>query len=262
MSSDAHHTRSIQRRIIIALLVITGLCLLVAVPLVIDDDLRLDLAHRTGLAPGEDAEQIADANDGATLIVLPLDFGDGGGRERYRYQAAFIGRPVDGGIELSQVETNDTMTLPITELEHVAANADGTTVLFRGPAIDGGGDQAIVLDTDGLTTETLDDPAATPEEEGDWEIPVWARVTGYCDRLSPGGTFVACFNRPDAASYLAGDWQVDVQVYGDYENTEPVYRGAGFLPFLGFAHDDSYLYFQNELGIWRIELPESLLEQR
>lgn len=262
MSSDAHHTRGIQRRIIIALLVIAGLILLAAVPLAINDDLRLDLAHRTGIAPGGDAEQIADADDGATLIVLPLDMGDGGARERYRYQAAFIGRPVDDGIELTRIESDETTTLPITEMDHVAANADGSTVLFRGPSADGEGDLAIVLDSATLDTETLDDPAATPDADGDWETAVWSRVTGYCDRLSPGGTFIACFNRPDAASYLAGDWQVDVQVYGDYQESEPVYRGAGFLPFLGFAHDDTYLYFQNELGIWRIELPDSLLEHK
>lgn len=262
MSSDAHHTRWIQRRIVIILFLIAGLILLAAVPLVINDDLRLDLAHRTGIAPGGDAEQIADGDDNATLIVLPLDMGDGGARERYRYQAAFIGRPVEGGIELTQIETDESTTLPISELDHVAANADGTTVLFRGPSADGGVDQAIVLQTDGLSTERLDDPDATPDVEGDWETAVWSRVTGYCDRMSPGGTFIACFNRPDAASYLAGDWQVDVQVYGDYQETEPVYRGAGFLPFLGFAHDDTYLYLQNELGIWRIELPDSLLEHK
>jgi hypothetical protein len=54
---------------------------------------------------------------------------------------------------------------------------------------------------------------------------------------------------------------VDIQLYGDYQVVEPVYRGAGFLPMLGFAHQDTWIYLQNEKGIWRVEVPEGMQQQ-
>jgi hypothetical protein len=101
-----------------------------------------------------------------------------------------------------------------------------------------------------------------PDLPGDWQTPTWEKVTGSCDRISPERTYIACFNRPDAARYLAGDWQIDVQVYGEYGVSAPVYRGGGFLPILGFAHQDTWLYFQNETGVYRIEIPRSLQERQ
>lgn len=34
----------------------------------------------------------------------------------------------------------------------------------------------------------------------------------------------------------------------------------GFWPILGFAHNDDWLYFQNDTGIYRIQIPQSLRE--
>lgn len=34
----------------------------------------------------------------------------------------------------------------------------------------------------------------------------------------------------------------------------------GFLPWVGFVQNDTFVYLQNERGIWRISVPEEILE--
>lgn len=261
MSTTSHHTQSTQRKVVTTLLVITALIVVIAVPLVLSNSLRLDVAHRLGLAPGRGAEQIADGDDGASLVVIPLGNDAGSGQRRYQYKAQYIARPTEAGTELTDIESGTVLTIPLKELEFVAANADGAHVLFRGPDAGSGDEIAFLVDTARQSAERLPQGQDAPEIDGDWDTPVWAKTQGPCDRYSPGKKFVACFNRADAASYLAGDWQIDIQLYGNYEVSEPVYRGAGFLPILGWAHQDTWIYFQNELGIWRIEIPENLQSQ-
>lgn len=241
------------------LLVLAAIFLLVAIPLVVNDELRLNTAQTLGLAPGKGAERLAEGDDGATLVVIPLaeDMTD---RERYRYAARFIAKPDAAGLRIADIESDRETTIPLVELDFIAASDDGAHVLFRGP--DAAGDpQAVLMESEDLSVEVLPEHDATPEIEGNWETPTWAKTTGICDRFSPERKFVACFNRADAASYLAGDWQIDVQLFGDFRIVEPVYRGTGFLPIIGFAHDDTWLYFQNETGIWRIEIPEELIRK-
>lgn len=261
MSGSSHFSRDTQRKFMIALAAIAAIIVVLGVPLVLFGNLRLNAAHQLGLAPGEDAEQLADGDDGATLIVLPLGDYEGAGRERYRYKAQYLARPTDGGIELSDIESRRTLILPLEELAFIAADAEGAQVLFRGPGTGGDDDTAILVDTAALTAHPLPKGKEAPDIEGDWTTPVWEKSTGPCDYYSPQWKFAACFNRADAASYLAGDWQIDIQLYGTYGVEEPVYRGRGFLPILGWAHDDTWLYFQNEVGIWRIEVPEGLQKQ-
>jgi hypothetical protein len=258
VSTNSHFSHDLQRRVVRSLLAICAILVIVGVPLVVMDDIRLNVAHQLGLAPGRDAEKLADADDGATLVVLPWGDYSGIGQERYRYKAEFIARPVEGGTELTNIDTDAVLTIPLTSLDFIASDAEGKHALFRGPSVESRSESAVLVDTEAMTAETLADGEATPAIEGDWETPTWAKTPGLCDRYSPEEKFVACFNRADAASYLAGDWQIDVQLYGDYQVVEPVYRGAGFLPMIGFAHHDTWIYLQNENGIWRIEIPESL----
>lgn len=261
MNSTSHYSGDIQQKVVRSLLALTAILVIVAVPLVIFDDFRLDIAQRIGVAPGRNAEQLADADDGATLVVLPLGDYDGTGQQRYRYKAEFIGRPVDGGTELTRIDTSDTLVIPLTELEFISSDPDGSHVLFSGPAAGNEDHRAVLVDTQALTAEELPEGQTRPTIAGDWDTPIWVKTGGLCDRYSPEQRFVACFNRADAASYLAGDWQIDIQLFGNYKVVEPVYRGAGFLPMVGFAQHDTWLYFQNELGIWRIEVPHSLQER-
>lgn len=261
MSTPSQFSRDLQRKFLVTLLALVTVIVLIAVPLILSGDLRLSVAHQLGLAPGRDAEQLADEDDGATLVVLPLGSYEGVGLERYRYKAQYLAHPVEGGTRLSDIDSGQTLAIPLQELSFIAADAEGTHVLFHGPAAGNGEETAILVDTSALTAEALPKGQDIPDIEGDWETPVWEKTRSLCDRYSPQWKFVACFNRADASSYLAGDWQIDVQVYGEYGVDEPVYRGVGFLPILGWAHDETWIYFQNELGIWRVEVPEHLLKQ-
>ncbi len=262
MSTPSHFSRDLQRKFVVTLLGVLTVIVLIAIPLILSGDLRLSVAHQLGLAPGQDAEQLADDDDGVTLVVLPLGSYEGVGLERYRYKAQYLARAANGGTQLSDIDSGHDLTIPLQELSFIATDSEGTHVLFRGPATGNGEETAILVDTTGLTAKELPQGRDIPDIKGDWKTPVWEKTRGLCDRYSPQWKFVACFNRADAASYLAGDWQIDVQLYGEYGVDEPVYRGAGFLPILGWAHDDTWIYFQNELGIWRVEVPESLLTRR
>jgi len=262
LSSDSHHTKALQRKVIRIAVAIAAILLLVGVPLTLMDDVRLDLARNLSLVPGRGAEQLADADDGATLVVVPIADASGAGPDRYAYKAQFIGLPVADGTELTDIDSGQKVTIPLTGLDFVAAANDGTHILFRGPSSTGNGsDQSVLVDATAMTAQILPEGQKTPEIAGDWETPVWAKTTGMCDRYSPEKKFVACFNRADAASYLAGDWQIDIQLYGNYKIVEPLYRGAGFLPIVGFANHDTWLYFQNENGIWRIQIPADMQDQ-
>lgn len=257
MSTNAHHVNHIQRRFVKTLLLIVAVVLVIAVPLVVSSELRLNVAHALNLAPGDEAEQLFDADDNATLVVLPLGDYDGTGLERYAYKAQFLARPLAEGTEVTDIETGRTLTIPQGDIDFIAADPDGQHVLFRGPDVNGEGEvSTLVTIADGSTEAIAKNEL--PDIPGDWEMPVWAKTVGLCDRYSPEGTYIACFTRAAGATYFAGDWQIDVQMYGDFQDSEPVYRGLGFLPILGWAHGDTWLYFQNERGIWRIEIPESL----
>lgn len=263
MSSSSIHTYHIQRRVVRVLLALTLVIAVIGIPLMLFDEQRLDIAHRLGLAPGENAELLADGDEEAVLVVIPLGDYSGIGRERYAYQAMYIARPSNAGMTLHDIESGATVDVPLVSLDFTAAGSDGAHILFRGPSIDDpSGERAVVLQTAANEIDVLPEGQLEPDLPGDWQTQTWQKVTGTCDRVSPQMRYIACFNRADAADYLAGDWQVDVQLYGDFEFSEPVYRGMGFLPILGFAHDDTWLYFQNETGIYRAEIPQSLREQQ
>lgn len=262
MSSASHHHRNIQRRIVRTLLALAALTLIVGIPLVVFDELRFNIARELNLIPGKDAEELASGDDGAVLIVVPLGEYTGIGRERYAYRADYIARPADAGMVLSDIETGEILDIPLESIDFIANDPEGNHLLLRGPGSDSSQTTAVVIDTQANDVDILPEGQLEPDLPGDWETETWQKITGTCDRVSPASKFIACFNRADAASYLAGDWQVDVQLYGDYQASEPVYRGMGlFLPIVGFAHDDTWLYFQNETGIYRIEVPRSLQER-
>jgi hypothetical protein len=262
VSSSSIHNQHIQRRVVRFLLAVTAIVVVIGVPLVVMDQQRLEIAQQLGLAPGRDAEKLADGDEGAVLIVVPLGEYTGVGRERYAYRAMYIARPASKGMSLTNIETDASIDVPLQRLDFIAADSDGAHILFRGPSVDdASADRAVLLETASDQTQLLAEGQQAPDLPGDWETPIWEKVTGSCDRISPHQKYIACFNRADAASYLAGDWQVDVQLFGDFEVSKAVYRGMGFLPILGFAHEDNWLYFQNETGIYRIEIPASLRER-
>ncbi len=255
-----HYHASLQRRVWIAIGVVLALVLIVGVPLVVLDDERLDLALQLGLVPGRDAEQLTDSDDGALLIVLPLDNGDAEGTSPWLYRAQFIAWPNGDGIDLEHLDTEERAQIPLSSIEFSSSNGDGSLVLLRGPLADTGEMAAITVAPGTMTVTQLREANSVPDAPGEWDIPYWEKTRGMCNRPSVQKRFVGCFSRADGASYLAGDWQLDLQIFGDFETVHPLYRGQGFLPWMGFAQDDTVVYLQNELGIVRIDVPEHVLE--
>ncbi|HWV22815.1 MAG TPA: hypothetical protein VNZ58_01375 [Thermomicrobiales bacterium] len=258
MNTQSHHTRTIQRRVIWTLVVVFAIILAVGTPLVVNDDLRYDLAMRFELIPGKHAEHLADADDDAILVVLPIHGKTTSGNDRIFYRAQFIGRPDADGTKLTDIDSGTTVNIPIADVDFIAADPTGEHVLFRGKR----SEPAVMVDTRSLTAESLPPGQQEPDLPGDWETAIWDTGAGLCDRYSPGKKFVVCFQQASAASYFAGDWQIDIQLYGDYNVSEPVFRGKGFLlPMVGFANDDTWIYFQGIDGIWRVEVPHDLQEK-
>lgn len=255
MSLHSHHTRTIQRRVVWTLVIVAVVILAVGTPLVVNDELRYDLAMRFDLIPGRNAEQLTDPDDGSILVVVPIHGTTSSGNERLFYRAQFIGRPAGDGTELTDIDTGATTSIPLAVIDFIAADPAGEQILFRGKM----SEPAVLVDARSLSVTELPAGQRAPDLPGDWDVPIWATDAGLCDRYSPGKKYIACFSQADAASYLAGDWQIDIQLYGNFQASEPVFRGMGFLlPTVGFAKDDTWVYFQGIDGIWRVEVPQDL----
>ncbi len=255
-----HHHRTLQRRVMIIVGSLALLAILVATPLIVNNDLRYDLALQTNLVPGKDAEVIADSADGALLIVIPLNNGDASDTNPWLYRAQFIAWPNEQGNELENLETGERVLVPLKTIDFTSANGDGTLMLMRGEHTDSGDMAAFTIEPESMAVDQLDSADAVPDVPGEWETPTWEKTYGFCHRPSPNKRLVGCFLRADAASYLAGDWQLSVQYWGEYEEIEAIYRGRGFVPWMGFVHNDTVIYLQNEISIVRVEVPEGVLE--
>ena len=74
------------------------------------------------------------------------------------------------------------------------------------------------------------------------------------DFASDPSTWIGCFDRPGASTWLAGDWQLNLERYGASKENHAVMRGLGFQPITGFTADDAWLYIYNERGIRRFDV--------
>lgn len=255
---DPH--QKLQRRLTIGIVIFALIAAIIAIPLMTNEDLRYDLAMKYDLIPGQSVEKLAEGDENAMLIVLPLDNAGNTGVNPWLFHAQFIAWANPDGIELENLETGERTQLPISSVEFTAANGDGSLVLLRGPQAVTGEPKAITIHSQSMEVNVLQDANGVPEEPGDWETSIWDKNVSWCHTLSPGRRFLACFQPPDLASYAAGDWELSIQLYGDYEEFVPIFRGQGFIPWVGFAQHDTVLYFQNMFGIWRAEIPEDILE--
>ena len=161
-------------------------------------------------------------------------------------------------MELTSIDSNDSVTLPLREFTFVSASYDGSHVLFRDTRGPESGAGVLVR---GDTLETRPMPAAAPfptDIAGDWETESWLTSPGSCDGISPNARYITCFQNPVLATYLAGDWELQVRVYGDSDQVAPIYRGTGLRPWIGWSMDDSRLYFENEEGIWVAPVSDDL----
>ena len=259
MSSDSrsHLHSSFQRRFLRIFLAVAAVVILVMAPLILVPGLRLDIAHRLDLVPGADIEQIATADDALELIVAPIEIDRPNNRPQYRFRALYLAREGPDGVELISIDTGAAVTLPIASYDFVSAAPDATKILLR-DLRDPATLPSALVDVASGTVTALSPGSPYPALPGRWTEPVWSRSMGVCDGISPNAVYIACFQTPALASYLAGDWQIDVHIYGDVEREIAIYRGEGFRPFVGWSNDDRWLYFQNELGIWRAAVTEDM----
>lgn len=255
--SRSHLHKSAQRRFLRIFLVVSALVILLATPLVVKPDLRLEVAHRLGLAPGSDVERVSNGSDGIDLIVAPIEIQRPNNRPQYRFRAVYLAREGAQGVELTSIDTGASTIIPLQTYDFISAAPDATKILLldrRDPSAILG----VLVDVATGFVTTMPTDAPYPDLPGRWMEPVWSRTMGICDGISPHAAYIACFQNPKLASYLAGDWELQVRVYGDVDRATAVYRGEGFRPFIGWSGDDRWLYFQNENGVWRAEITEDM----
>jgi len=259
MSSESrsHLHTSFQRRFLQVFLAVSAVVILAAIPLIVKPGLRLELAHRFELAPGTDIEQLSDGNDDVELIVAPIEIQRHNNRPQYRFRAVFLARESAQGIELTSIDTGTRISVPLQSYDFVSAAPDASHLLLQDRR-DPSAIKAVLVEvaTGSLTPLPAERPY--PDLPGQWNEPVWSKTMGICDGISPNATYIACFQSPALASYLAGDWELQVRIYGEVERKTPVFRGEGFRPFIGWSSDDRWLYFQNEHGIWRAEITAAM----
>lgn len=253
-----HHHKRLQRRVLLATLVVAALVVVIGVPLVVFDDERYQLAQELNLVPGKDAVRLTNEGDGALLIVIPLSTNDPTMTSDWAFRAQFIAWPNADGNELEHLETHERAQVPLGTIDFTSSNAGGTLILMRGPLVGSGEEAAFTVEPDTMSVTQLPEADSIPDSPGDWETPTWQKTTGLCERVSVERRFVGCYTRAGGASYLAGDWQLDLQIYADYTQVHPLYRGQGFIPWMGFAEGDTVVYLQNELGIVRIDVPQDI----
>ncbi len=229
MSGDSrsHLDRSTQRRFLRVFLVASAAAILILTPLILRGDWRLDLAHRFELVPGSEIEQVAGATSDTSLIVVPISATTASGRDQTRFHAAFLADTSGEQVVLTSIDSDRSVTLPLTGFDFFSASDDGRHVLFRDTRSQPAQGALVRVDTLEVTPMPSDDPYPT-NIAGDWKTESWQTSPGSCGGISPDARFIACFQNPKLATYLAGDWQLRVLVYGDSDRE----------------------HFENEEGIW------------
>ena len=259
MSANPQTHRRTQHRFRNAVIALAVLVAVIGIPMMVLSEQRLELGNRLGIVPGGDVQQVASADDGQILIVVPFrDPGDAYG-SAYRQRAQYLARPSSTGMTLDDLSTGATIEIPLTDIDFIAANDDGSTILIRQGSTPATA-KSVVIDVATNAATELPQGTMSPDLPGDWTTPVWAKVGTQCGMRSVTSRYVACFPDPTLATYLFGDWQLDLQLYGDYRVSKPLFRGMGFVPSLGWTNDDQTIWFQNERGIWKIDLGPNPLD--
>lgn len=239
----------LQKRVAIGAAVAALVVALIAIPLMADPELRLETFRWAGFVPQGEGELVADADSGATLIVLPTTHDiEGTGRPQLRFLAAFTTWPEERGMRLHPLNGGDDITVPLTSYGLVSSSPKGSQMFMAGP--EGG----VLIDVPEAQVIATLAPGEAPDVEWDWQTAVWQQQTYICDRVSNTATWIGCFDRPGASTWLAGDWQLNLERYGASKENHAVMRGLGFQPIIGFTADDAWLYIYNERGIRRFDV--------
>ena len=243
--------RSLQRKVLYGSIVASVILAVVLIPLIVNQELRLDIFRNAGFVVSNEGELIAGGDSGAGLIVLPTEHKiETSERTQLRFLAAFVAWPEPGRLRLESLNSDDEVVIPLDWYDHVSSSPDGTEMYIRGT------DRAALIDV--REVEVIEELSADaePDVPWDWQTAVWQREAFICDRVSTTATWIGCFPRPVLASYLAGDWHLELRKYGNPDESHDVMRGLGFQPIIGFTADDAWLYVANERGIRRFNVPE------
>ncbi len=241
--------RSLQRRVISVSIGITILTAIIVIPLMTNPGLRLDVFREAGWVPRAEGELVAGADSGATLVVLPTSHRlEATDRPEQRFLAAYITWPDEGGMRFEPIDHGESFVLPIDDYDLISSSPDGSEMYVRGD------EGAALVDVPANRVVDALAPNEAPNVEWDWSTPVWSTGVGRCDRVSNTQRWIACFQRPVLASYLAGDWHLSLQAYGNPNESHDITRGLGFRPVLGFSSDDQSIYLYNEQGIRRFSV--------
>lgn len=256
--SSTHHTASLQKRFVRIATIVVAIFVVVVVPLVIMPQLRLDLGLRLKLVPGENVETVVEGFGNERLIVVPSSFQGEDGRQLYSYLAKYLTRPAedDGGTVMHDISSGQEFTIPLETIDYQASDDSGSQLLLRGERVTTHEVQAVLIDLEKNTFQELSEGQETPDDDPIWKIANYDRNTGWCSYVSPSRTMIACVKPPTLQHFLIGDWQIDLQKYGDYHVSTPLVRGRGFAPFMGFSADGKWLYYQNDVGIFRAPIPD------
>lgn len=248
---DLH--RSVQRRAMSISIGVAIVLAIVLIPLMTNEELRLDIFRSARWVPSAEGELVAGADSGATMVAVPaihrLETTD---RPEIRFLAVYVTWPNAEGMRLEPINGGEAFTIPVERYDLVSASPDASELYIRGD------ETAVLIDVrDNRVIEEL--PAdESPDVDWDWRQPAWGTGVGRCDLVSPQQTWIACFERPVLAAYLAGDWHLSIHRYGGSEEEHDIARGLGFRPILGFSADEQWIYLYNERGIRRFSVPEAI----
>jgi hypothetical protein len=243
----SHHFRREQRRARYIALVVAAVVLVVAVPLVLDGGLRLRVAEAIGLVPDHPRERLFGGDAPVELIVPTEEVPVPGTRPSRRLTAVYVAEKGETAVLLHDLAADRVIELPIADYDLVAAAADRSAVLF---VEDGDPVRAVLVTVATGEVRPLPPGETDPGIPGDWTTDVYPGTPG-CAAVSPAGEQIACVS---GSPWILGDWELSVFPYGRANEEEVLLRANGSLPVLGWAVDESAIYFQNESGIWYVPL--------
>lgn len=250
---SSHHVRSEQRRFLLVVVVVMVVLVALLTPVLLHSDLRLRIGHRLGWVPSN-AEQLYGEGEPVELIVLVEETPNPFSGPSRQYTAVYIAEWMERSIRLHDLIHGGTLDLPISRYDLIGGSNDHSALLFvdeRAP----GGPEAVLVMVESGEVRPLPKGETEPEIPGTWDEEVSFGNIG-CSGVSPDRERVACILH-GGTRMLFGDWELIVHPFGRSDRQTRLYRGLGSDPVVGWAADGDALYFQNERGLWRSELPET-----
>lgn len=235
--------------------IIAVIVLAIAIPILVSSSFRLSVGQRLGIAPGANADKLYGPDDDAELVILQQTVPVAGTASYTRFFAVAIAVHENGVIVTTNLATHRQARLPLTNYDLIATSRDRSWLLFVDKQPDGS-QHAVLWSLTSNEVKPLLAGHVTPDIPGDWAHDVGGAAID-CNGVSPHDTWVACLTSRSAnRKFFFGDWQLQVSPFGNPHDSTPLYRGNGIEPIVGWSSDERFLYFQNELGIWRVAAPK------